>query len=143
MMDLFVFDHEGGTLVWARMSGEWGRKECLHLLNLFQEVAFPPGSQVILDFARARHIDYRAVPLLMNLAARVERRRGLFRITGVSDYLRRIVELGAALGGREFLEEYAWNGSAPAGVSAGRERVSRLGGAAAGFAPRRVVPSFN
>ena len=75
MMDLFVFDHSGGTLVCARMSGQWGRKECLHLLNLFQEVTFPPGSQVILDFARARHIDYRAVPMLMNFAARVERAR--------------------------------------------------------------------
>lgn len=101
----------GRALFWGRMSGTWGKPEMAQLLVLIDSLGLAPGSRVVLDFAEAEHVDFRAVPLLIHLGLRLERRRADFHLAGVSDYLRQIVEVECALDGREFIERHLWHGS--------------------------------
>ncbi|MCK4306313.1 MAG: STAS domain-containing protein [Candidatus Eisenbacteria sp.] len=116
MMDLISLLHEDSILLWGRVAGCCGKQECSQLIQLLESVELPPGSHVVLDFSWTDHIDYRAVPLLICLGQRIEGRLSSFRIAGVSDYLRRIVEIGAALDGREFMDRYVDAGLAPSTV---------------------------
>ena len=127
-MDVFtVVDQTGRKVIWSDLSGKLGRRECGQLLYLIEGVIFPPGTQVVLDFSQAHHIDYRVVPLLIQMARKIERRSGAFSIAGVTEYLRFIMELGSALEGREFIEEHTWSGTLiPTGVN-NRCRKFRLG----------------
>lgn len=112
-MELFTTEYNGELILWGGMDGKLGRKECGQLLFLLESIALPAGIKVVLDFSDATHIDFRAVPLLIQLGRKIERRHGAFLIAGVTEYLRFIMELGSALDGREFIEEHAWRDSVP------------------------------
>jgi len=127
-MDIFsVLDKSGQKIIWSGLAGKLGRRECGQLLFLIDGIPLPPGTKVVLDFSEASHIDYRVVPLLIQLAHKVERRHSAFRIAGVTDYLRFIMELGSALDGREFIESHTWNGNLIAAGPSSRRRKFRLG----------------
>lgn len=111
MRDLLRLRGVGKALFWGRMRGDWGKRELGALLVVIDSLGLAPGSQVVLDFADARHVDYRAVELLIRLGRRLEQRRAAFRLTGLNAYLRQIFELGGALEGRDFLDQHLWDGS--------------------------------
>jgi hypothetical protein len=111
MMNLFTLPHDAGLLLWGRVSGTCDVRQCGQLIMLLEHQVLPPGSQIVLDFSGAEHIQYRAVPLLIRLGRRIERRRCHFQIAGMSNYMQRIVEFGGALEGREFIERHMWAGS--------------------------------
>jgi len=110
MIDLVALEHENAVLLWAHIGPRWGLADCQQLRLVVEAMALPPESQLVLDFAEARHIDYRAIPDLIMLGREMERRAGRFRLAGFSEYLQRIMELGGALEGREFVENHRWNG---------------------------------
>ena len=111
MMDFVCLEGTDGDLVWVRLEGHWGEPECTRLLMLLEELDLPAGSEVVLDFIGAGHLDFRMAPLLIHLGRGIEARCGRFRIAGLTDYLQHIMELGCALEGREFVEEHLWTGS--------------------------------
>lgn len=143
MMELVTLEGRGGMLVQGRMTGSWSSRDCGQLLLLIEQLALPPGCQVVLDFSGADHVDYRAAPILIQLAQEVERRGGHFHIAGVSDYLRRIMELEGALDGREFIEEHIWTGSTLMDHAGETARGSGFAAARAGHLQDLLVPSLN
>lgn len=129
MRELLRLRGVGKALLWGRMRGDWGKSELGQLLVLIDALGLAPGSRVVLDFSTARHVDYRAVELLIHLAQRLERRRAAFHLTGLTPYLRQIFELGGALEGRDFIEQHLWHGShnqRSSGASARRLRSPGL-----------------
>lgn len=140
MMDFVCLEGTKGDLVWVRMEGHWGARECARLLMLLEEMDLPVGSEVVLDFIGAEHLDYRMAPLLIDLGRGIEARRGQLRIAGLTAYLQHIMELGCALEGREFVETHLWTGSTL------RSRVFEEQGAPRLSAPPAhslVIPSLN
>lgn len=106
MICLLSMQHPGGALHWGRVSGTWGLAECTRLLALLAEAELGPRSRVILDFSETDHLHYRAVPALLQIAARCKAGSATLRIVGLSDYLKQIVEVASALAGRDFVEEH-------------------------------------
>jgi ABC-type transporter Mla MlaB component len=139
-MELFTTESNGEVILWGGMDGRLGRKECGQLLFLLESISLPPGIKVVLDFSDATHIDFRAVPLLIQMGRKIERRSGAFMIAGVTEYLRFIMELGSALDGREFIEEHVWAESVPKSNMSRRRRSFQLdefGALASSIAPGR------
>jgi len=100
--------HASGVVHWGRLMGSWGRPECLRLRSyLLRRMALRPGSSVVLDLSAAR-LHYRAAPILLEIARGIEARRVSFRVAGVSEDLKRIVEVECGLSGRDFLEGHSW-----------------------------------
>lgn len=122
MMELVKLSTPSGMILWARLSGQWGAGAFDRLAARIAGLALPGGSQVVLDFSAIDHLDYRAVPRLIHLAESVLARQEELRVVGFSAYLRRIVDFGGALDGREFLERHApatgGGGPAPRGRAA-------------------------
>ncbi len=110
MRDVLRLRGVGKALFWGRMRGDWGKRELGALLVVIDSLGLAPGSQVVLDFADARHVDYRAVEMLIRLGRRLERKRSAFRLAGLNPYLRQIFELGGAVEGRDFVEQHLWDG---------------------------------
>ena len=106
MMELVKLSTPSGLILWARLSGQWSGSAFDRLAARIAGLALPAGSQVVLDFSAIDHLDYRAVPRLIRLAATALDRQEELRVVGFSPYLRRIVDFGGALDGREFLERH-------------------------------------
>jgi hypothetical protein len=143
MMNVFALRHDDGLLLWGRVSGTCDVRQCSQLIMLLEHQVLPPGSQVVLDFSGAEHIQYRAVPLLIRLGRRVENRRCQLRIAGMSDYMRRIVEFGGALEGREFIERHMWAGSLLPRPLGGKPVASRVRDPQDLLAKGVMLPSLN
>ena len=106
MIQFVSLMQSNGALLWGRIGGSWGPSESLRLQAHLDQLDLPSGSHLILDFAQTKHMHFRSVPLLIDLAGGLEERGVSLEITGLSDYLRRIVELGSALDGRELIERH-------------------------------------
>jgi len=115
---------------WVRLRGEWGLEEWLALHSLCDGIDLPTGGVVVLDMTSLEHVHYQSVPLLLCLAEMLALRGATLQVTGLSIELQRIVELGAGLDGREFLERHAHGGrqdaSLPGPAGPGYEREGRL-----------------
>ncbi|MBD3237310.1 MAG: STAS domain-containing protein [Candidatus Eisenbacteria bacterium] len=92
---------------WGMLSGDWGAEECRELLGLLERVYLRPDTWLVLDLSHTTHVHYRAVPILMEIARRCAARAVRVRLTGVSSYVRRIVEFACAQAGRDFLDGYS------------------------------------
>ena len=92
---------------WGMLSGEWGPIECRELLGLLQETRLRAGSHLFLDLSQTTHMHYRAVPILMEIGRHCAARSVRLLLTGVSPYVRRIVEVACAQAGRDFLDGHS------------------------------------
>lgn len=137
MTRLLPLERLAGMLHWGRLIGDWGSTECRELRGLLRDTVFTPGSSLVLDFSETRHFHYKAVPLLLAIGQGIEARNVSFRVTGISDYLKSIVEVACAQEGRDFIETHLWV-HAPLLGHAGFEPVQAVP------APHGlVVPSLN
>jgi len=95
-----------GPVLWGRIRGTWSAREWDELHAWLHSSPLPDGSHVVLDFSEARHMHFRTAPRLLQIARELEERGAVLCVTGLSEYLRRIVEVACALEGRDFLERY-------------------------------------
>jgi hypothetical protein len=100
------------TLFRVNVGGDWSAPEWDTLLAWVDDAALPPGSQVVLDFSEARHMHFRTAPRLLEIAHKLEQRGAVPCVVGLSEYLRRIVEVACALEGRDFLERHGLGAAA-------------------------------
>ncbi len=112
MIELVTVQQPLGELLWGRLSGCWGAPEWRRLYMLLARMQLTCGSRVVLDLSAIDHLHFRAVPLLFELARGVEGRGACLHVTGMSQYVQRILELGGALEGRDFIEQHGL-GSSP------------------------------
>ena len=110
MMELVKLNTPSGLVLWAHLSGQWSGAAFDRLAARIAGMALPAGSQVVLDFSAIDHLDYRAVPRLIRLAAGSAGRQEELRVVGFSPYLRSLVVFGGALDGCEFLERHVASG---------------------------------
>ena len=94
------------TLFWVGIGGDWSTPEWDALSAWVDDTALPRGGQVVLDFSEARHMHFRTAPRLLEIAHKLEQRGAVLCVFGLSEYLRRIVEVACALEGRDFLERH-------------------------------------
>jgi len=108
-----------------------------------QETPIPRGSRVILDFGETRHMHFKSAPRLLQIAQDLEERGATLCITGLSDYLRHIVEVACALEGRDFIEQHGL-GRSPLPGPADPRAIPPLPGEWGPWDPHGlVVPSMN
>jgi anti-anti-sigma regulatory factor len=91
MIQLISLWQPAGTLFWSRLSGDWGRGEWAHLQALLTQLPLHPGSRVVLDLSGTHHMDFRAAAQLIAVAQRLQSRGAQIVVTGLSDYLVKIV----------------------------------------------------
>jgi hypothetical protein len=84
----------------------------------------PAGTSLVLDFSETRHLHYRSAPRLLQIARELEERGVALCVTGLSDYLRRILEVACALEGRDFIERHGLGGAPPRGPADPRQVAS-------------------
>lgn len=96
------------ALCWVGIGDGWGAAEWDALRAWVDAAALPRGSQVMLDFSEARHMHFRTAPRLLEIAHKLEQRGVVLCVIGLSEYLRRIVEVACALEGRDFLERHGF-----------------------------------
>jgi hypothetical protein len=111
MIQLISLWQPNGALFWGRLSGDWGRCEWARAQALLARLPLDQGSRVVLDLSGTRHMDFRDAAQLIAVAQRLQSRGAQIVITGLSDYLVKIVELGSGLEGRAFIEQYGLHGS--------------------------------
>jgi hypothetical protein len=100
------------TLFRVCIGGDWSTPEWDALGAWVDDAALPRGSQVVLDFSEARHMHFRTAPRLLEIAHKLEQRGVVPCVHGLSEYLRRIVEVACALEGRDFLERHGLDAAA-------------------------------
>lgn len=100
------------TLFRVCIGGDWSAPEWDALRAWVDDAALPRGSQVVLDFSEARHMHFRTAPRLLEIAHKLEQRGVVLCVLGLSEYLRRIVEVACALEGRDFLERHGLGAAA-------------------------------
>lgn len=97
-----------GGLVWGRLTGHWGAREWARLETMLARLPLEPGTRVVLDLSALRHLQLRAVPRLLALASALRERGAELVLTGLSDYLVKLVELSGGIEGRDLIERHAW-----------------------------------
>jgi len=121
------------ALFWVGVGDDWRMPEWDALLTWIESTALPRGSQVMLDFSEARHMHFRTAPRLLEIAHKLEQRGVVLCVIGLSEYLRRIVEVACALEGRDFLERHGLGAAqrpeaTPARLAAPKPRAWRRWG---------------
>ena len=106
-MDIVSLRTEEGLLHWVRLEGQPERREFRQLGDRLGALHSCGAVRFVLDFSAVDHLDYRAVPHLLELVRAVEGLAADVRVVGLSDYLRRILDFGGALDSRELLDRYA------------------------------------
>ncbi|MFH1143127.1 MAG: STAS domain-containing protein [Candidatus Eisenbacteria bacterium] len=108
MIELRPLRAPDGLVVWGRLLGTWGRRECVELLAFFTQLALPQGCRVLLDFSGLDHVHFNGAPWLIALAEGIESRGGSVQVVGLTDELLNIFELGAACEARDFIERHGF-----------------------------------
>ena len=116
---------DAAVVCWGRVAGEWGAREWDELRDCLRGADLSQGSRVVLDFSETRHMHYRTAPRLLRLAHELEERGAVLCVTGLSDYLRRIVEVACALEGRDFIETHGLVPSSQPGPADPRADATR------------------
>ena len=120
MIEITVMARGEGSLVWGRLCGSWGACEWQRLAGLLGHLAIPAGGRIVLDLSTAQ-LHFRGVPTLLALGHAIEERELRLTVTGLSDRLRWVLELGGALAGREFVERHALGDSPLPGPADSRD----------------------
>lgn len=106
MIEVTLLTRAEGSLVWGRLHGGWGTREWERLAGLLGCLAIPAGSRIVLDLSAAQ-LHFRGVPSLLALSGAIEERELHLTVTGLTEPLRWVLELGGALAGRDFVERHA------------------------------------
>jgi anti-sigma B factor antagonist len=117
-------ERPAGRIVHFALRGWLDRVAVLRLGRTLDELGERGIEQLLLDCAQVRHIDYRAVPLLVDALDRFESRAGGFVICGLSSYLRDLFRLGGYEARLRCWPSAAELLAAPAGAGSGREYAS-------------------
>jgi anti-anti-sigma factor len=83
----------GENVAVLRLTGWIDRVAAQRLARALDDIADHGASQLILDCAALRHVDYRLVPALVDALARFESHAGGFVVCGLSRYLRDVIRL--------------------------------------------------
>jgi anti-sigma B factor antagonist len=117
-------ERAAGRMVHFALRGWLDRVAVLRLGRTLDELGERGVEQLLLDCAQVRHIDYRAVPLLVEALERFESRAGGAVVCGLSAYLRDLFRLAGCEARLRCWPSAVDLLAAPAGTVAGREYAS-------------------
>jgi anti-anti-sigma factor len=117
-------DRPGGRVVLFELRGWLDRVAVLRLGRTLDDLGERGIEQLLLDCSQVRHIDYRAVPALVEALGRFESRAGGFVICGLSAYLRDLFRLAGCEPRLRCWPSAADLLAVPAGFESGRELAS-------------------
>lgn len=117
-------DRPGGRVALLALQGWLDRPAIGRLSRTLDGLAARGVEQLLLDCSEVRHIDYRAVPLLVEALERFETRAGGFVVCGLSHYLRDLFRLAGCEGRLRCWPSAAELLAAPAVLESGRECAS-------------------
>ncbi len=123
---------EGTGTVWVRLTESSTSSDLVERLKEFSRDL--RGSEVVLDFSRTGHLDFRMVPELLGWIDQLESQGIRVYHHGLSQYLGWIIEVSAATEGRRFIEDCRWGGPSAEGFA---------GFATARGSLRVLAPSLN
>lgn len=113
-----------GRVVLFALRGRLDRAAVTRLGRALDDLGGRGVEQLLLDCSQVRHIDYRAVPALVEALARFEIRAGGFVVCGLSPYLRDLFRLAGCEARLRCWPSAADLLATPAGFESGRERAS-------------------
>jgi anti-sigma B factor antagonist len=117
-------ERAAGRVVHFVLRGWLDRVAVLRLGRTLDELAERGIEQLLLDCAQVRHIDYRAVPLLVEALDRFESRAGGAVVCGLSAYLRDLFRLAGCESRLRCWPSVADLLVVPAGAGSDREYAS-------------------
>jgi len=117
-------ERAAGRVVHFALRGWLDRVAVLRLGRTLDDLGERGVEQLLLDCAQVRHIDYRAVPLLVEAVERFENHAGGAVVCGLSAYLRDLFRLAGCEARLRCWPSVADLLAAPVGAVSGREYAS-------------------
>ena len=117
-------ERPAGRVVLFALRGWLDRVAVVRLGRTLDDLAARGVEQLLLDCSQVRHIDYRAVPVLVEALARFETRAGGSVVCGLSPYLRDLFRLAGCEARLRLWPSAADLLAVPAVLESGRECAS-------------------